>query len=84
VLTAGHDAAKLQGSISIDVSREGDQIIQMNGSTKAIRTGDMVMRDAKGVCCSFFMDKIIGLRFPQRPLAPCMWLNAPVGVQPRR
>ena len=52
VLTAGHDAAKLQGSISIDVSREGDQIIQMNGSTKAIRAGDMVMRDAKGVCCS--------------------------------
>ena len=52
VLTAGHDAAKLQSSISIDVSREGDQIIQMNGTTKAIRAGDMVMRDANGVCCS--------------------------------
>lgn len=52
ILTAGHDAAKLQGSISIDVSREGDQIIQMNGSSKAIRADDMVMRDANGVCCS--------------------------------
>lgn len=52
VLTAGHDAAKLQGSISIDVSREGDQITQMNGATKAIHAGDMIMRDTGGVCCS--------------------------------
>jgi DNA/RNA-binding domain of Phe-tRNA-synthetase-like protein len=51
VLTAGHDAAKLRGSISIDVSREGDQLTQLNGATKAIRAGDMIMRDADGVCC---------------------------------
>jgi DNA/RNA-binding domain of Phe-tRNA-synthetase-like protein len=52
VLTAGHDVAKLHGSISIDVSRAGDQITQMNGAAKAIRAGDMLMRDAHGVCCS--------------------------------
>jgi DNA/RNA-binding domain of Phe-tRNA-synthetase-like protein len=52
VLTAGHDAARLQGPVSIDVSREGNQFIQMNATTKAIRAGDMVMRDANGVCCS--------------------------------
>jgi DNA/RNA-binding domain of Phe-tRNA-synthetase-like protein len=52
VLTAGHDVAKLRGSISIDVSREGDQITQMSGAIKAIRGGDMIMRDAGGVCCS--------------------------------
>jgi len=52
VLTAGHDADKLDGSISIDVSREGDQITQMNGASKAIRAGDMIMRDASGISCS--------------------------------
>jgi DNA/RNA-binding domain of Phe-tRNA-synthetase-like protein len=52
ILTAGHDAAKLQGPIVIDVSREGDHITQMNGARKAIRAGDMIMRDANGVCCS--------------------------------
>jgi DNA/RNA-binding domain of Phe-tRNA-synthetase-like protein len=52
VLTAGHDVAKLQGSIVIDVSREGDHMTQMNGAYKAIRAGDMIMRDANGVCCS--------------------------------
>ena len=52
VLTAGHDVAKLQGPIVIDVSREEDQITQMNGVTRAIRAGDMIMRDANGVSCS--------------------------------
>ena len=52
VLTAGHDVAKLRGSISMDVSREGDQITQMNGVAKVIRAGDMIMKDANGICCS--------------------------------
>jgi DNA/RNA-binding domain of Phe-tRNA-synthetase-like protein len=52
VLTAGHDAARLQGSVHIDVSNEGDPITQMNGSTKPMHAGDMIMRDADGVCCS--------------------------------
>ena len=52
VLTAGHDVARLRGSISMDVARTGDQITQMNGNSKALRAGDMMMRDAGGVCCS--------------------------------
>ncbi len=52
VLTAAHDVTKLHGPILIDVSREGDQMTQMNGTFKAIRAGDMIMRDADGICCS--------------------------------
>jgi DNA/RNA-binding domain of Phe-tRNA-synthetase-like protein len=52
VLTAGHDAAKLQDAVTIDVARDGDVMTQMTGAPKAIPTGDMVMRDAQGVCCS--------------------------------
>lgn len=52
VLTAGHDVAKLHGSISIDVSREGDHMTPMNGTSRTIRAGDMIMRDADGICCS--------------------------------
>ena len=52
VLTAGHDVAKLQGSVVMDVSREGDQITRMNGAPKFMDAGDMVMRDASGVVCS--------------------------------
>jgi DNA/RNA-binding domain of Phe-tRNA-synthetase-like protein len=52
VLTAGHDVAKLRGVVSIDVARDGDQMTQMNGTLKPIPAGDMIMRDADGVCCS--------------------------------
>jgi len=52
VLTAGHDAARLHEPILIDVSHEGEQITQMRGSSKAIRAGDMLMRDADGISCS--------------------------------
>ena len=52
VLTAGHDVARLHGSISMDVARADDQITQMNGNPKTLRAGDMIMRDEDGVCCS--------------------------------
>ncbi len=52
VLTAGHDVNKLEAPIVIDVSHEGDVIDQLGGETKGMRPGDMVMRDAQGVCCS--------------------------------
>lgn len=80
VLTAGHDVAKLQGSVSIDVSREGDQITQMNGATKAIRVGDMIMRDANGVCCSIIYGQ--DNRSPISSETSCVLYvaYAPVGV----
>jgi DNA/RNA-binding domain of Phe-tRNA-synthetase-like protein len=52
VLTAGHDAERLDGSIVLDVSREGDLLTQMNGTSKPMYPGDMVMRDGSGVSCS--------------------------------
>src|SRR5215467_10711536 len=52
VLTAGHDAAKLLGPISIDVSQDGDEMTQMNGALKPLLAGDMIMRDVGGVSCS--------------------------------
>ncbi|HKQ63444.1 MAG TPA: phenylalanine--tRNA ligase beta subunit-related protein [Methylomirabilota bacterium] len=52
VLTAGHDATKLEGAVSLDVSRDGDEMTRMNGNLTPLRPGDMIMRDARGVCCS--------------------------------
>lgn len=52
VLTAGHDVAKLREPVFMDVSHEGDIMTQMNGASKAIRAGDMIMKDADGICCS--------------------------------
>jgi DNA/RNA-binding domain of Phe-tRNA-synthetase-like protein len=52
VLTAGHDVARLHQPVLMDVSRAGDQITQMDGTSRIIRAGDMIMRDAQGISCS--------------------------------
>jgi len=52
ILTAGHDVARVEEPVLIDIAREGDQIIQMNGKLKDVPVGDMLMRDAGGVACT--------------------------------
>lgn len=52
VLTAGHDVSLLMPPILIDVSHEDDQMVQMDGTVKTIRAGDMIMRNAEGISCS--------------------------------
>ena len=51
-LTASHDVARLDGELVLDISRPGERMTQMNGTDKALLPGDMVMRDAQGICCS--------------------------------
>jgi DNA/RNA-binding domain of Phe-tRNA-synthetase-like protein len=52
ILTAGHDVARLEAPVLIDVAREGDEITQMSGNRKHVPAGDMLMRDAQGVACT--------------------------------
>ena len=52
ILTAGHDVARLEAPVLIDVAREDDEITQMNGNQKHVPVGDMLMRDAQGVACT--------------------------------
>jgi DNA/RNA-binding domain of Phe-tRNA-synthetase-like protein len=52
VLTAAHDAARLESPVVIDLSGAADTMTQMSGATKTLPAGDMVMRDAGGVSCS--------------------------------
>ena len=52
ILTAGHDVAKLEAPVLMNIAREGDVITQMNGKQKDVPVGDMLMRDAGGVACT--------------------------------
>ncbi len=52
VLTAGHDADKLQGPIEIDASQEGDEMVRMNGKVQVLKPNDMLMRDAQATVCT--------------------------------
>jgi hypothetical protein len=82
VLTAGHDSDKLRGALVIDVSRDGESMTQMNGTSRAIRPGDMIMRDAEGICCS-----IIYGQDARSPISPATSrvlyvAYAPAGIGP--
>ncbi len=52
ILTAGHDADRLVEPVMIDIARPGEQLASMSGKMKAVRAGDMVMRDREGICCT--------------------------------
>ncbi|MCW5880330.1 MAG: hypothetical protein KIS91_05275 [Anaerolineae bacterium] len=51
-LAAGHDVARLAPPVVIDVTRDDETFSQMGGARKALRAGDMVMRDADGIACT--------------------------------
>lgn len=52
ILSAGHDADRLETPITIDAATGSEEFIQMNGSRKTLKPRDMMMRDARGVVCS--------------------------------
>jgi len=52
ILSAGHDADRLETPITIDATTGTEELFQMNGSRKTLKPHDMMMRDARGVVCS--------------------------------
>ncbi len=82
VLTAAHDVAKLAEPVTMDVSKEGDFITQMSGAQKPLPAGDMVMRDAKGVCCSILYGQDDRSPVSANTTRVLYVAYAPVGVPP--
>jgi DNA/RNA-binding domain of Phe-tRNA-synthetase-like protein len=80
VLTAGHDLEKLRAPVCIDVSVEGDTLVQMNGAPKRVPAGDMVMRDAERMSCSILYGQDNGSPISPSTSAALYVAYAPVGV----
>lgn len=52
VLTAGHDANRLEEPLTVDAAQGGETFVQMSGAKKTLKPGDMMMADAEGVVCT--------------------------------
>lgn len=52
LLTAGHDGAAVEAAVRVEVAPENESYVTFNGQTQALRPGDMLMRDARGVISS--------------------------------
>lgn len=65
ILTAGHDADRLELPLSIDATDGTEVFTQMNGAEKRLKAKDMMMRDARGVVCTIIYGQ--DLRTPISP-----------------
>jgi DNA/RNA-binding domain of Phe-tRNA-synthetase-like protein len=52
ILTAGHDLAAVALPVRVDVTREDDGYVLMNGSERTLTAGDMMMVDGSGIISS--------------------------------
>lgn len=52
LLTAGHDLAAVEGSLTVDVARGGEQYLGIGGRNLALDPGDIHIRDAAGIISS--------------------------------
>lgn len=52
LLTASHDADKLEAPVIMSASTGQEELLMMNGQRKQIKANDMMMTDTKGVVCT--------------------------------
>lgn len=80
LLTAGHDLASIEGDLSIDVARGGEQYVGLGGRELALQPGDMYIHDAAGIISSVLYgpDDRTQLRSTTRQAVFCVY--APAGI----
>lgn len=52
LLTAGHDLDFVENPITLDVAKGDESFIRINGQDQTIKSGDMILRDSKGIISS--------------------------------
>jgi DNA/RNA-binding domain of Phe-tRNA-synthetase-like protein len=52
LLSAVHDLAAVRLPVRVDVTRDGDRYVQMNGRERTLAAGDMMMADGEGIISS--------------------------------
>lgn len=52
VLSAGHDADRLEPPLTLDATEGGEAFRQLSGSQATLKPGDMMMSDGAGIVCT--------------------------------
>jgi DNA/RNA-binding domain of Phe-tRNA-synthetase-like protein len=80
LLTAGHDMQSVQLPLLIDVSREGDSFVGINGQQRQVRPGDMLMRDRGGIISAVLYGPDQRTRLTPRTTDALFVTYAPAGI----
>jgi DNA/RNA-binding domain of Phe-tRNA-synthetase-like protein len=82
LLTAGHDAALVEPPLLLDVSREGDRFVGINGQERELKPGDMLMRDGVGIISAVLYGPDQRTRLSEHTHRALFVTYAPAGIPP--
>jgi DNA/RNA-binding domain of Phe-tRNA-synthetase-like protein len=80
ILTAGHDLGAVARPVRVDVTREDDRYVLINGTERVPSAGDMTMRDDRGIISSVLNGPDRRTRITPRTTAVLFAVYAPAGV----
>jgi DNA/RNA-binding domain of Phe-tRNA-synthetase-like protein len=82
LLTAGHDLARVEGGISIEVAQGGERYVGLGGRDLTLQSGDMHIHDEAGILSSvvYGPDDRTQIAPDTRRAVFCVY--APTGIQP--
>jgi len=80
LLTAGHDSDALQTSLRIDVADGSESYTRINGKEQTLKTGDMMIADAKGVISSVLYGPDLRTRITSNTKQVTFTVYAPPGI----
>ncbi len=82
LLTAGHDLARIEGGVSIDLAQGGERYVGIGGRDLALQPGDMYIRDEAGIISSVLYGPDDRTRITPNTRQAIFCVYAPAGIRP--
>ena len=80
LLTAGHDAAAVEGDVLVDVASGGEHYVGIGGRELAMQAGDMYIRDGAGILSSVLYGPDDRTRMTPSTRRAMFCVYAPAGI----
>jgi DNA/RNA-binding domain of Phe-tRNA-synthetase-like protein len=82
LLTAGHDLAKVEGGITVDVAEGGEKYVGIGGRELSLQPGDMYIRDEVGILSSVLYGPDDRAQIAPATRRAIFCVYAPAGIAP--
>jgi DNA/RNA-binding domain of Phe-tRNA-synthetase-like protein len=80
MLTAGHDLGAVGLPVRVDMTRDGDRYVAINGAERVLAAGDMMMVDGEGIISSVLQGPDRRTRITPETREVLFAVYAPAGV----
>jgi len=80
ILTSGHDADTVQGSLIYDLADDGEEYVKLNGKKQVLLKNDIVLRDDEGVLASILFGPAGRTSITMETVNPLFFAWCPIGI----